>query len=125
MEKQNKLAQPADQMFERNLAIIANRQQEVRVFSDGFVYEGFVCGLDEQWMQLYGHEENDNDADTMWRFLLILRDNISAIGSTGRDLNDVDQVTAEWIGKKIHTFSVDVAGNFNKVRGNKNGRENI
>ena len=125
MDKPKKLAQASDQMFERNLAIIASRQQEVRVFSDGFVYEGFICGLDEEWMQLYGHEENDNDVDTMWRFLLVSRANISAVGSTGRDLNDVDQVTAEWIGKKIHTFSVDVAGNFVKVRGTKNGKEGI
>ena len=125
MEKIGRLAQPNDQMFERNIAIIANRQQEVRVFSDGFVYEGFICGLDDQWMQLYGHEETENNPDVMWRFLLILRANISAIGPTGRDLNDVDSVTAEWIGKKIHTFSIDVAGNFNKVRGNKHGKEGI
>lgn len=125
MDKPKKLAQASDQMFERNIAIIASRQQEVRVFSDGFVYEGFICGLDEEWMQLYGHEENDRNADTMWRFLLISRGNISAIGSTGRDLTDVDQVTAEWIGKKIHTFSVEVAGSFSKVRSTKNGKEGI
>jgi hypothetical protein len=123
MEKNYKLAQSGDQMFERNLAIIANRQQEVRVFSDTFVYEGYICGLDEQWMQIYGHEENDKDnATTMWRFLLIARNNISAIGPTGQTLDDVDQGTADWISKKIHTFSIDVAGKLVKVRSKNDGK---
>ena len=34
------LAQPSDVMFERNIAIVASRKQEVQVFSDGFVYVG-------------------------------------------------------------------------------------
>ena len=133
MEKTNKLAQPADSMFERNVAIIASRKQEVRVFSDGFVYEGFICGLDEQWVQLYGHEENDRDnMDERWRFLLVLRSNISAIGRTGRDLTDYSSDdTSKWIDDKICVFADNVASNFissnNKVRGNKNDnkREDI
>ena len=124
MEKnRSKLAQSSDQMFERNIAIIASRQQEIKIFSSTFVYEGFICGLDEEWIQLYGHEEDDNNSDTMWRFLLVSRRNISAIGSTGRDLNDVDQVTAEWIGKKINVFSNSVASKFAKSRSTGDGRE--
>lgn len=119
----DKLAQPLDQMFERNLAIIASRQKEVRVFSDGFIYIGYICGLDEGWLQLYGHEEADNNnPKDMWRFLLILRSNISAIGMTGNDLDDVDNETAEWISKKINTFSNEVAGKFIKSRSKSDGR---
>jgi len=113
------LAQQTETMFERNIAIIASRKQEVQVFSDGFVYVGYLCGLDEKWVQLYGHEENDkNNVDTMWRFLLINKNNISAIGPNGNGLYDIDQVTREWISKKIQMFS-DVCDKFLSVRGIK------
>jgi hypothetical protein len=114
-----KLSQNNDTMFERNVAIIASRRQEVQVFSDGFVYIGYICGLDENWIQLYGHEENDiNNVDTMWRFLLINRGNVSAVGPTGNGLHDVEEGTREWIAKKIQTFA-DVCDKFLTVRGVK------
>ena len=113
------LAQNDEVMFERNISIIASRRQEIQIFSDTFVYEGFICGLDNKWMQIYGHEENDKDNfETQWRFLLIGRDNISAIGPTGRSIHDVDQVTREWISKKIQVFS-DVCDKFLAVKGIK------
>ena len=102
----DKLAQIGEVMFERNVAIIASRKQEVQVFSDGFLYEGFLCGLDENWLQIYGHEENDrNNVDSQWRFLLVGKSNISAIGPTGRGLSDYDETTRDWIAKKIQIFS--------------------
>ena len=114
------LAQISDAMFERNIAIVASRKQEVQVFSDGFVYVGYLCGLDEKWVQIYGHEENDsNDTITQWRFLLINKNNISGIGPNGRGLHDIDQVTREFINKKIQMFS-DVCDKFLSVRGIKN-----
>ena len=120
-----KLAQQSDQMFERNIAIIASRRQEVQIFSDGFVYEGYLCGMDEDWIQLYGHEENDkNNADIQWRFLLLGKGNISAIGPNGNGLHDYDKETQEWISKKIQMFS-DVCDKFLSVRGIKNGREKL
>ena len=120
MDKINKLAQTAEVMFERNFAILASRRQEVQIFSDGFVYQGFLCALDEGWIQLYGHEENDKDnVDTQWRFLLINKENVSAIGPTGRGLDDIDQETRSWINKKIKVFS-DVSEAFVKARGTKN-----
>ena len=67
-----RLAQPQDEMFERNISLIASRAQEVQIYSDSFVYEGFVCGLDDVWVQIYGHEENNKDnPDSQWRFVLI------------------------------------------------------
>lgn len=114
------LSQSGDSMFERNIAIIASRKHEVQVFSDGFVYEGFLCGMDTNWVQIYGHEENDkNNVDTQWRFLLLAKTNVSAIGPTGRTLYDIDEVTREWIGKKIQVFS-DVCDKFLAARGIKN-----
>jgi len=119
-EKQHKISQIADTMFERNIAIIASRRQEVQIFSDGFVYEGYLCGMDEQWVQLYGHEENDkNNADIQWRFLLLCKSNISALGPNGNGLHDYDSDTREWIGKKIQMFS-DVCDKFLAARGIKN-----
>ena len=106
MDEPVQLAQESDIMFERNIAIIASRKLEVQVFSDGFVYEGYLCGLDEKWLQLYGHEEsNKNDPNTQWRFLLMGRGNISAVGPTGNGLHDEDADTREWIDKKISTFA--------------------
>jgi len=117
---ENNLAQASEVMFERNVAIIASRKQEVQVFSGGFVYKGYICGLDKDWMQLYGHEEGDeNNQDTQWRFLLIKKDNISAVGPNGGSLHDVDEVTREWINKKIQMFS-DVCDKFLKTKGIKN-----
>jgi len=117
---QDKLAQVSDVMFERNIAIIAGKRQEVQIFSDGFVYEGFLCGLDEKWVQLYGHEENNKDnIDSQWRFILISKENISAIGPTGRNLGDIDEVTRVWISKKIQIFS-DVSEKFLSAKVNKN-----
>ena len=114
------LAQSGNSMFERNIAIIASRKNEVQVFSDGFVYEGFLCGMDNYWIQIYGHEENDkNNIDTQWRFLLLAKENVSAIGPTGRTLHDIDEVTREWISKKIQVFS-DVCDKFLSARGIKN-----
>jgi hypothetical protein len=119
----DKLSQVSEVMFERNISIIASRKQEVQVFSDGFLYEGFLCGLDENWLQIYGHEENDrNNVDSQWRFLLLNKSNISAIGPTGRGLSDYDDTTRDWIAKKIQIFS-DVCDKFLSVRGVKNGRE--
>jgi len=118
----SKLAQPTDQMFERNLAIIAARKKEIRVFSDGFIYEGFLCGLDEQWIQIYGHEELDREVpDVKWRFMLVKRDNVSAIGPTGRDLDDYDSETRSWINDKISVFS-SRASEFNALRSTNRGK---
>ena len=117
------LAQQGNVMFERNIAIIASRKKEVRIFSDGFVYEGFLCGLDAEWIQIYGHEEMDNeDADTKWRFMLVSRKNVSALGPTGRDLEDYDSETRKWINEKIKVFSDGVAGKYVAARGGKNDK---
>jgi hypothetical protein len=101
----DRLAQSNDQMFERNIAIIASRKNQVLTYSDGFVFEGFICGLDENWVQMYGHEEDQEDPKSRWRFILLGKNNISGIIPSGKTLYDVDSETREYIEKKIKMFS--------------------
>lgn len=113
----NFLAQHGEVMFERNVALIASRRQEVQVFSDSFVYEGFLCGLDSKWVQIYGHEESNKDnIDTQWRFILIHKDKISAIGPTGRYVTDLVGDARQWVDKKTKVFA-DVCSKYTNTRG--------
>lgn len=111
----DKLAQSQDQMFERNIAIIASRKNQVLTYSDGFVFEGFLCGLDDQWLQIYGHEEDQKDPNSRWRFILLGRNNISGIIPSGKTLYDVEDENREYIDKKIRTFS-EVSEKFLNVK---------
>lgn len=111
------LAQNGEVMFERNVALIASRRQEVQVFSDSFVYEGFLCGLDSKWVQIYGHEEsNKENLDAQWRFILIRKEKISAIGPTGRYVSDLVGEARVWVDKKTKVFA-DVCSKYTNVRG--------
>ena len=100
-----RLAQDKDQMFERNIAIIASRKNQVLTYSDGFVFEGFLCGLDENWIQMYGHEEDQADPKSRWRFILLGKNNISGSIPSGKTLYDVEADTREYIEKKIKMFA--------------------
>jgi len=100
------LSQADDTMFERNLAIIASRKQEVLVDSDGILYEGFLCGLDECWLQIYGHDQVDrDDPDLSWRFVLINKDRINTIRTSGRQVKDLPLSNREWVEKRISAFA--------------------
>jgi len=99
------LSQPNDSMFERNIAIIASRKQEILVDSDGVLYEGFLSGLDSKWLQIYGHDQQDaNDQYLSWRFVLINRDRINTIRTSGKDVSDYPH-KRDWIEKRISNFS--------------------
>ena len=101
-----KLAQEYDSMFERNVAIIASRKQEVFVHVDGQDFVGYICGLDDQWLQIYGHEAMySNDPEFRFRFCLINRDNVSSITSRGRDVKALEGKDKEFVEKKIYNFS--------------------
>ena len=116
----DKLAQPDDTMFERNIAIIASRRNEVVVYSDSFIYEGFLCGLDDKWVQLYGHERDERgNPDSQWRFVLLRKDKVSGLVPTGRNVHDISEEVRDYISQKIKTFS-DVSEKFITVKANKN-----
>lgn len=101
-----KLSQDYEVMFERNIAIIASRKQEVHIESEANDYEGFICGLDEVWVQLYGHESKyKNDPARNWRLLLLNKDNISSIITTGRDIKALYSEVREQVEKRIYNFS--------------------
>jgi hypothetical protein len=100
------LRQNDDVMFERNIAIIASRKQEVLVDSDGILYEGFLCGLDEKWVQIYGHDQADReDPDLSWRFVLINKDRVNTIRTSGRVIKDLPLSNREWVDKRISSFA--------------------
>jgi hypothetical protein len=101
-----RLAQDYETMFERNIGIIASRKQEVQIESEAGTYEGFVCGLDDVWVQLYGHESSlKNDPVRSWRLVLLNKDNISSIITTGRDNKSLPSEVREQIEKRIYNFS--------------------
>ena len=109
-----KLAQNNEVMFERNVALIASRRYEVFVYSDSFVYEGFICGLDSKWLQIYGHEESQKDnLQASWRFILLNKNKISGLVPTGRNLWDLNYEGElnNNIEKKIKNF-VEVSKKF-------------
>jgi len=100
------LKQEYDSMFERNIAIIASRKQEVYVEFGDRLYEGFVCGLDDLWLQIYGHDVEDREDPTLaWRFVLINKDKIVTIRTSGRDLRSLPEDAREWVEKRISAFA--------------------
>jgi len=100
------LKQNYDVMFERNIAIISSRKQEVLLDIDGELYEGFVCGLDDLWLQIYGHSVEDRDDDAYsWRFVLINKDKVNTIRTTGRDVRGLPDDTRKWVEQKVGNFS--------------------
>jgi hypothetical protein len=119
----DKLSQDDESMFERNIAIIASRRNEVVVYSGDFVFEGFLCGLDSKWLQIYGHEESEKgNSESEWRFVLLGRENISGVVPSGRGLYDIEETSREYISKKIKNFS-DVADKFLSTRGYNDSRK--
>lgn len=103
------LAQHNETMFERNIAIRASKEEEVLVITDSndYAYYGFVCGLDDEWMQICGYNgslELNSDGDPM-ELILLNKDKIVSIIPTGRGTSYLDDSTRETVRKKIHTFS--------------------
>ena len=78
-----RLALKSDSMFQRSLMRTISREQEVKVFTAGSVYRGFVIGLDEEWLQLTVRQETD------WRPVLIQLRLIEAIEQTGSTIHSL------------------------------------
>lgn len=74
-----KLAQDADKMFERNLAILAGGGQELEVVtSTDESYIGFAAGLDEEYLQFCCTKDQV--------LVLVNRDFIVSLRATGRTM---------------------------------------
>ena len=106
-----RLAQESEDMFERNLSLWAMKRQEVKIFVDDYTIVGFLAGLDEYWMQVWGY------VDTLVKhessFYLISKDSISAIAPTGRSTKDLNDNVADEIESKVKNFA-NVSYAFNK-----------
>lgn len=101
-ESKSSLAQFESSMFERNIAIKAAKEEEVQVNTFVTSITGFLCGLDEDWVQVCGGESSK--LKNNWDLVLINRSNISFITSTGRTISDIDPKVREYVQRKIGTF---------------------
>ena len=118
-----RLAQKYEKMFERNIAIIASRKQEVEIESEIGTHVGFICGLDDIWVQLYGHNiEHAGDPNRSWRLVLLNKDNISTIITTGNDVKSLSEEKREWVEKRIYNFS-NIADQFIRESKKQNDEE--
>ena len=95
-------------MFERNLSLWAMKRQEVKIVADGYTISGYLAGLDEYQVQIWGAEIFENDA-----FHLISKESISIISPTGKSTKDLDEREAEEIENKVKNFA-NVSYAFNK-----------
>jgi hypothetical protein len=116
-----RLAQESEDMFERNLSLWAMKRQEVKIFADGYTVSGYLSGLDEYWVQVWGVEDfletEENNS-----FHLISKESISLISPTGKSTKDLDKEEADEIESKIKNFA-NTSYAFNKsLREDKEGK---
>jgi vacuolar-type H+-ATPase subunit F/Vma7 len=116
-----RLAQEAEDMFERNLSLWAMKRQEIRIVADGYTISGFLAGLDEYWMQVWGSEDFDlREEDNS--FHLISKESITMISPTGKSIKDLEKDIAEEIESKVKNFA-NVSYAFNKsLKEDKEGK---
>jgi hypothetical protein len=112
MGPHQRLAQESEDMFERNLSLWAMKRQEVRIVADGYTIEGFLAGLDEYWIQVWGCEDFANPEEEN-SFHLISKESITIISPTGKSVKDLDPAEADEIENKVKNFA-NVSYAFNK-----------
>jgi serine kinase of HPr protein (carbohydrate metabolism regulator) len=105
MSEVKNLSQDNSTMFERNVAIKASKEEEVQVTTPGDNFIGFICGLDDNWIQICGKNEDDYSKGKDWELILLNRNKVISIHSTGATSNDLDASIKEYVQRKIHTFS--------------------
>jgi hypothetical protein len=116
-----RLAQESEDMFERNLSLWAMKRQEVKIFADGYTVSGYLAGLDEYWVQVWGVEDF-LETDESNAFHLISKESISLISPTGKSTKDLNKEEAEEIENKVKNFA-NVSYAFNKsLREDKEGK---
>lgn len=96
------LSQPNDEMFLRNLAIMASRGQEVEVETAGDKEPlvGYLAGLDDEFLQIC------TSTDTV-DLCLVSRIQITTISPTGITLGDLsrqDPTKYSWVYKRVANF---------------------
>ena len=114
-----KLAQESEDMFERNLSLWAMKRQEVMICVDGYTISGFLAGLDEYWIQIWGREKFAEERT----FHLISKESISLISPTGISNKDLSEKEAEEVESKVKNFA-NVSYAFNKSLREDREKEN-
>jgi len=105
MNEVKNLAQNWNTMFERNIAIKASKEEEVQVTTPNDNFIGFICGLDDNWIQICGKNEDQYSKGKDWELILLNRGKVISIHSTGATSNDLDIAVKDYVQRKIHTFS--------------------
>jgi hypothetical protein len=105
MSEIKNLSQSDNLMFERNVAIKAGKEEEVQITTPGDNFLGFICGLDDNWLQICGKNEDQYNKGKDWELILLNRNKVISIHSTGATSNDLDVSIREYVQRKIHTFS--------------------
>ena len=117
-----RLAQESEDMFERNLSLWAMKRQKIQIIADGYAISGFLAGLDEYWVQVWGCEDERDRDSSHYSFHLISKESITLISPTGTSTHDLDEKEAEEIENKVKNFA-NVSYAFNKsLRENKEGK---
>ncbi len=95
------VAQPDEQMFERNIAHMASERREVVVTLDTepvLEHVGFIAGLDEQWLELCISRSTDK--------VLLQRDAIVSVSGTRRRLSTLPPgPESDRIRRRVEIFS--------------------
>jgi hypothetical protein len=106
-----RLAQESEDMFERNLSLWAMKRQKVQIIADGYAISGFLAGLDEYWVQVWGYEDHAGPESSS--FHLISKESITLISPTSTSTKDLGEREAEEIESKVKNFA-NVCYAFNK-----------
>jgi len=113
-----RLAQESEDMFERNLSLWAMKRQEIKIVTDGYTVSGYLAGLDEYWVQVWGVA----NGISVNSFHLISKERIALISPTGTSTKDLNEREAEEIENKVKNFA-NVSYAFNKsLREDKEGK---
>lgn len=99
------LSQSHSTMFERNLAIKASKEEEVEITTAADNFFGFICGLDDNWLQICGKNEDEYTKGKDWELILLNRNKVVSIHSTGASSIDLEESVREHVQRKIHAFS--------------------
>ena len=106
MSEYKNLAQVQNTMFERNVAIKASKEEEVQITTPTDNFIGFICGLDDHWVQICGKNEDEYSKGKDWELILLNRSSLISIHSTGANSNDLDSSIKDYVQRKINTFSM-------------------
>jgi len=97
------LAQEGDSIFERNLAILVKRGQELKFFmGNASTFTGFVVALDTEWIQVISSVNKE--------VILVHKRHISSIQPTGRLLSEFPKDRSTVLETKVSNFSAVCSG---------------